>query len=514
MHVRIKLTYKIFGAFLLTCVMIVVLMVGIIHFYMGRNFRDFINKMELEKLDNIVNALKEEHERDPGWTALRTDPHRLWRKMLRWSEKPPKSDLPVGIPSHLHPPGRPPDEIESIRRSGGIGRLLPRPPRDPLPILLRLTLVDAQERFVAGMPTRISEKSHTLRPIILDGKTLGWLALQKRERLSNPPALAFLKQQSQVYFLTGGGILLLASIVSFLLSKHLLAPIRELTMGTQALTSLKFDTRIQVRTGDELGQLAMDFNRMAETLSKYETMRKQWLSDISHELRTPLSVLRGEIEAMQDGVREITDEALESLHAEALHMGKIVDDLHELSLADSGALHMERKPIQPVAVLKETLKLFETRFQQAQISIAADLPVEPQCTMQGDASRLAQLYTNLLENTLRYADAPGTLRIGREFSSDQLSLFFEDSGPGVPQESVDHLFDRLYKVDASRTRTKGGSGLGLAICKAIAESHGASIHASSAPGSGLRIQILFPPSPHGKQNHRGKHHAPSEYSHR
>ena len=285
-------------------------------------------------------------------------------------------------------------------------------------------------------------------------------------------------------------------------------------MGTQALTSLKFDTRIQVRTGDELGQLAMDFNRMAETLSRYETMRKQWLSDISHELRTPLSVLRGEIEAMQDGVREITDEALESLHAEALHMGKIVDDLHELSLADSGALRMERQPIQPVAVLKETLKLFETRFQQAQISIAADLPVEPKVTLQGDASRLSQLYTNLLENTLRYADAPGTLRIWREYSAEQLSLFFEDSGPGVPQESVDHLFDRLYKVDASRTRTKGGSGLGLAICKAIAESHGASIHASSAPGSGLRIQILFPRSHHGKQNHKGKHHAPSEYSHR
>jgi two-component system sensor histidine kinase BaeS len=305
-------------------------------------------------------------------------------------------------------------------------------------------------------------------------------------------ALRFLKQQSQTFYLIGAGILLLAAIVAFFLSKHLLAPIRQLTAGTQALTSLKFDTRIAVHTGDELGQLAADFNAMAKTLGKYEQMRKQWISDISHELRTPLAILRGEIEAMQDGVRDVNRQTLDSLHAEALHIGKIVDDLHELSLADTGILHLNKKPVDPIQVLKDSLNLFRTRLKQAQIKIQEDLETDRTITLTADAYRLAQLYANLLENTLRYTDSPGTLKISQVCNENVVTLVFEDSGPGVPEASVGRLFDRLYRVDDSRTRAKGGSGLGLSICKTIVESHGGKITAANSPVGGLRIRIEFP----------------------
>ena len=290
-------------------------------------------------------------------------------------------------------------------------------------------------------------------------------------------------------YIVGGGILLLAAVVAFLLSRHLLAPIRKLTAGTQALASRQFDTRIEIESKDELGQLAADFNAMAQTLEDYERMRRQWISDIAHELRTPLSILRGEIEALKDGVREVNRDALDSLYSEAKHLNKIVTDLHELSLADTGALSIQKVPVDAVAVLNKTLGRFKQRFAENQITIENNLENQPPISVIGDADRLQQLFANLLENTLRYADAPGTLKIGQESTENRWVLFFEDSGPGVPAEALDRLFDRLYRLDRSRSRAMGGSGLGLSICKSIAKALGGEIRAVNANSGGLRIEV-------------------------
>ena len=285
---------------------------------------------------------------------------------------------------------------------------------------------------------------------------------------------------------------MLAAIVAFILSRHLLAPVRKLTAGTRALTSRQFDTRIAVQSKDELGQLAADFNMMADTLETYERMRQQWISDIAHELRTPVSILLGEIEALKDGVRDVNRDTIESLHSEARHLSKIVNDLHELSLADAGALTIKKERIDPLAVLEETLGHFEQRFTEKDIAIEKTLSKMSPVSVIGDADRLKQLFSNLLENTLRYADAPGTLTIGLDRGGDRLAFFFEDSGPGVPEESLERLFDRLYRVDQSRSRTRGGSGLGLSICKSIAHALGGKIRALNGKSGGLRIEIELP----------------------
>ncbi len=304
--------------------------------------------------------------------------------------------------------------------------------------------------------------------------------------------MGFLKQQTQALYLIGGAILVLAAIVAFLLSRHLLAPIRKLTAGTQALAAREFGTRIEVESGDELGQLAADFNTMAQTLEQYERQRQQWISDIAHELRTPLSILSGEVEALQDGVREVNSVTLDSLRAEARHLSKIVNDLHELSLADAGVLSIKKEPLDPVPVLKETLSHFQTRFEENQITVENRAGNDPPTNIIGDADRLQQLFSNLLENTLRYADSPGTLQIWQERTENRLTLFFEDSGPGVPAEALERLFDRLYRVDKSRSRTQGGSGLGLSICKSIVTAIGGEIRAVNGPSGGLRIEIELP----------------------
>ena len=146
----------------------------------------------------------------------------------------------------------------------------------------------------------------------------------------------------------------------------------------------------------------------------------------------------------------------------------------------------------PVPVLNETLRHFRTRLEENQITVENSVGIDPSISVIGDAGRLQQLFSNVLENTLRYADSPGTLKIWQERTENRLKIFFEDSGPGVPAEALARLFDRLYRVDKSRSRTQGGSGLGLSICKSIVTALGGEIRAANAASGGLRIEIKLP----------------------
>ena len=468
----------------MTSLVIVALMVGIIGFYAHHNFAGYINKMEMEKLGGFVDVLHEIYKTHQSWKLLRTHP-RLWRSILRSGRLERKS------PERLLP-YRP--HASQKRGVDSADQHVPSPIWDPSRLGRRISLFDTQKKLVAGQEGPLDK--YSFLKIEVEGQIVGWLGLKKIKRFSHPLDVEFAKQQSKAFYLIGCSILILSGIISFFLSKHLLAPVQRLTAGMKSLTSLEFGTRIDVRTGDELGQLASGFNAMAQTLERYEKMRQQWISDIAHELRTPLSILRGEIEAIQDGIHEMNPDILNSLHQETLYLSKIVADLHELSLAEAGALFFKKDPVNPLRVLKETIDIFRTKFDQHQIAIRENLEDDPNIIFIGDADRLAQLFANLLENTLRYATKiPATLKIWRSRTENQLVLFFEDSGPGVPEESLERLFDRLYRVDPARTRAKGGSGLGLSICKNIVEAHGGTIKALNATAGGLRIEIMFPLPP-------------------
>lgn len=481
---KFKLSYKIFAALTVTSLLVVALLVGLIRFYVARNFADYVNRSLLEKYSAVADALAAEYQTGRGWHALKDNPER-WPEILQSSLRPNDLDLgnrPARQPVFANEPfsGQPQDRPHS-----GPARRVRRLAR-------KLALFGADKQHISGGRTGVAQDGYTLQAIAVDGQTVGWLGLQKREHLTNPLAVGFLSQQSQMLYIIGGGIVLLAAVVAFLLSRHLLAPVDRLMAGTQALMTRRFDTRIAVESKDELGQLAANFNTMAQTLESYEHMRRQWISDIAHELRTPLSILQGEIEALKDGVREVTGESLKSLLAEARHLSKIVNDLHELSLADTGALSIKKAPVQPAVILEKTLGQFRQGFAENQITIENNLAAQPPITIIGDAGRLQQLFSNLLENTLRYADAPGRLKIGQACSATRLILFFEDSGPGVPQDALNHLFDRLFRVDRSRSRAQGGCGLGLSICKSIVNGLGGEIRASNGKMGGLRIEVELP----------------------
>lgn len=483
---KIRFGYKIFVAFLLSSALAVALMVGTMQFYLSRHFADYVNNTALDRLDALTGELASEYQLHHGWQAFQGRPE-LWQDFLLSGLT--KTELYL---SHSHS-----REAGAKQSTEGVDRGADDR-RDPSRRLRRwahgLALFDARKDHVAGGPVA-DPGAYTLKEIEVDGKTVGWLGLHKREHLTNPLVVKFLKEQSLVFYYIGGGIFILAAIVSFILSKHFLVPIRQLAKGTAALTAFDFDAKIDVRTKDELGQLAADFNTMAKTLKKYEDMRRQWISDISHELRTPLAVLKGEIEALQDGVRRLSPEALESLHSEVTHLSRLVEDLHLLSLADSDALLIRREPIEPVEVLKETVAHFRPRLAQKRIDLQLALNASGPVVLSGDSDRMAQLFANLLENSIRYTDSPGRLKISAGHDDKALWISFEDSTPGVPQESLGRLFDRLYRVDKSRSRELGGSGLGLAICKEIVEAHGGTILAANAPSGGLLVRIELPLKP-------------------
>jgi two-component system sensor histidine kinase BaeS len=321
------------------------------------------------------------------------------------------------------------------------------------------------------------------------GKTVGWLGLASAPQLSHPLDIDFIQKQSRAFYIIGGGILLFSVLVAGLLAKHILKPIRRLTEGTRTLAKRNFKTRISVTSSDELGQLADDFNAMAHRLEGFEKRQKQWLADISHELRTPLSVLVGEIEAIQDGIRKPDAKSLRSLHNEVSRITSIVNELRDLSLAEIGALSLIKVPIQLHVLLPELISRFQNRCEPVGLKIIFKSLNEKRREIEADVDRLTQLFTNLMENSLRYTDKPGTLKIHYQAQLNYVTISFEDTGPGVPPESIPRLFDRLYRVDPVRNPVSDASGLGLSICKAIVESHGGSIRALNGPLGGLRIEI-------------------------
>ncbi|MEI7638647.1 MAG: ATP-binding protein [Syntrophus sp. (in: bacteria)] len=494
---RIKLSAKFFFAFLVTSLTIVALMVVIMQIYADRAFSAYVHKMEIFRLDDLTVVLSEEYRENNGWERLKNN-RRHWQHVLRPHVSAADKDTPPHRPNHLPPLPPQAGNREPVDRNPPPGIGGDHPPDEdwgrkelgpPWAIEHRLTLFDAGKQFIVGASFS-PEDDHTLREITIDGVMVGWLGMRNEKGLSQSHDIAFIKGQAMALYTIGAISLLLAATMAFLLSRHLLAPVQQLIDGARALTSRDFSARIEVRTGDELGRLAEDFNKMFAQLEHYELMRRQWISDISHELRTPLSILRGEIEAMQDGIRPIDGIALASLHAESLRLGKLVDSLHDLSMADSGMLHMNRLPLQPDVLLRNILKKYLGRLAQRHITIIDELGELP-LTIMADEEWLSRIFCNLLENTVRYTESPGVLKVRQERLKAMLIISFEDSGPGVPEASLSRLFDRLYRVDPSRSRDLGGAGLGLAICRQIVQAHDGEIKASRAPTGGLLIEIAL-----------------------
>ena len=468
---KIGITSKLFLALLATCLMVIILMSLTMRITFDRGLLDYVNMQDISRTSVLTKILADNYSEHGGWQWLRED-GRHWGQLLREKYGPP--------------PFNPPKSLESQKNDSKSNNL----PPDQLNLAPRATVLDEQQRYVTGNMRPADNAAR--KPIEVDGTTVGWLLISPYTALTDAMAVTFRNQESHVIYIIAGISLFLAVIVAILLARTFLAPVRRLATGMHSLSSGDYLQTIPVTSQDEMGRLAQDFNRLAYTLQKNDQARRQWIADISHELRTPLAILRGEIEAMQDGVRPIATENISSLHAEIMMLSKLVNDLYDLSMSDVGALAYRKQHINVLAVLERSLSTSKEMFRNKDIAIESLLDSNSEAILFADETRLSQLFVNLLQNVARYTTAGGKLRISSERKEGKIDIDFHDTPPGVPKEALPHLFERLYRVDETRNRENGGAGLGLAICKNIVEAHGGSIAAKPSPLGGLWIHVTFP----------------------
>lgn len=289
----------------------------------------------------------------------------------------------------------------------------------------------------------------------------------------------------------------LATVAAGLFTRRITRPLGALADGARRLADGERGLRLKVpESRDEIQSVTVAFNHLVQGLERQEAWRRGMVADIAHDLRTPLSVLRSEIEAMQDGVTQPDERGLDRLHSEVMLMARLVDDLRTLSLAEGGVLNLrlERTEIGPF--LSRTLESFTSRAAQGEVSIKLETVQDGLCAT-FDREQIMRVVQNLLENTVRHA-GPGVVEVSARADGEFLSLSVRDHGPGLKPEDLERVFERFYQADASRTRdlsgTKG-SGLGLAIARAIVEAHSGRITASNHADAGAVLTVRLPLEP-------------------
>jgi two-component system sensor histidine kinase BaeS len=336
------------------------------------------------------------------------------------------------------------------------------------------------------------------RPVRVNGAVVALARMRPAPLVPEGGEARFLHDQYRLIAASSVGLIVLALLTAALLARRWVGPLVAVQDATQRLARGELTVRLAdgpdlAGRTDEIGDVVRNVNRMAEGLARLEGARRRWLADISHELRTPLTVLRGDIEALLDGVRPLRPEAIGVLHEEVLRMGKLVDDLHLLAISDLQALPCHFAAADAVALLQWLLRRFEARASAAGLSLGLQLPDSlTALAVHWDADRIEQLLSNLLENSLRYTDAPGQVLIRLQHAGTTVRVVVEDSSPGVAAAQLPQLFEPLYRGDAARARQHGGSGLGLAICEAIARAHGGQLAASASALGGLCITLTLP----------------------
>jgi two-component system sensor histidine kinase BaeS len=251
-------------------------------------------------------------------------------------------------------------------------------------------------------------------------------------------------------------MLALSLLISISLARQLVCQILKLLSSTKSLSAGNYNVDTKSSSKDVPGQLSNNFNQLAKILRANKSSQKQWVSDISHELRTPIAVLKGQIEAMIDGIRPSDKGSLRQLNNNINQLGKLVNDLYQLSLSDQGSLNYRKENVQFAPVVTQTINNFDTEFQHRGISIKLVNSARANDTVFADRSRLQQLLANLLTNTLRYTDSPGELKIRLSATIDTIQLELNDSSPRLSDTDLRQLFDRLFRAEKSKNRAGGG----------------------------------------------------------
>ena len=285
-----------------------------------------------------------------------------------------------------------------------------------------------------------------------------------------------------------------AVVAGLFITRQIIAPIRALSQASRRIAAGRYNERVKLKGEnpndmDELGQLAQDFNHMAENLEQTEALRRQLIGDVSHELRTPLTAIKGSMEALIDGVLPAEPETFEQIYQEADRLQRLVNDLQELSQVEAGAFKLDLQPLLLSDLLKTAKTRLDRQYAEKGVSLEINVPVDLPEIM-ADADRLSQVLFNLVGNALQYTPSGGQVTVAARRLGDEVLVSVQDTGIGIAAEHLPHVFNRFYRADRSRARVSGGSGIGLTIAKQLVETHSGRIWVES-PGEGQGSTFTF-----------------------
>ena len=289
----------------------------------------------------------------------------------------------------------------------------------------------------------------------------------------------------------GIGAAALGTLLVWLLSRRTLAPLQSLGSAARRLGGGDFSQRAETTGPTEVRELAHSFNVMAEGLEEAERLRRNMTADIAHELRTPLSNIQGYLEAIRDGLVEPSPETIDTIHGQALHLSRLVEDLRLLAQVEAGALQLQLSPVRIDELLQASVEAVRPRADADGVNL--NLNVEPSLPKAHvDATRISQVVGNLLENAITHTPEEGSVSVSARESEGWVEVAVADTGAGIAAEDLPRLFDRFYRADPSRDRSTGGAGLGLTIARRLAEAHGGNIEVESVLGEGSRFTVRLP----------------------
>ena len=363
-----------------------------------------------------------------------------------------------------------------------------------------LTLTDADGLVIYGGLQHTAGSSLTraeldrAAPVEVDDETVGWVlfaefADQEFAEAGSPEA-RFLENLNEAVLLGALAAIGVALVIGLFLARTISRPVREVTAATNIVAGGEMGYQVPVRTKDELGELAASFNRMSADLEAANRQRRQMTADIAHDLRTPLSVILGYMEALSTGRLEATPETFEIMYDRGRHLQHLIDDLRTLALADAGELSLNRRPVEPAALLEHTALAHMVQAQEKGVTLQLEQVPADMPEIEVDPERITQVLGNLVSNALRHTPEDGEIVLSAGRDGDKIQLTVRDTGEGIEAEELPHIFDRFYRSDKSRQQS-GESGLGLAIARSIVLAHGGDITAVSTPGEGSTFTIAI-----------------------
>ncbi len=299
----------------------------------------------------------------------------------------------------------------------------------------------------------------------------------------------YLWRRTLTTLLVGGAVGVLAGILS---SRWLTAPLSRLEKAVQAISSHQLNTRVAEKGSLEVKSLAKSFNQMATELEEAETLRRNLLADVSHELRHPAHLLQGNLQAIMDGVYPLEMDEIERLSEQAQHLTNLINDLYLLAQAEAQQLPLNRQSAELNTLLQSIVEACQGSAASRQVRLRFEPPAQA-VQAEVDMMRVRQVVENLLDNALRHTPAEGEVVVNLKAEAGEACITVSDTGEGIPAEQIEHIFDRFYRGDSSRSRTEAnGAGLGLAIAQAFIQAHGGKVNVESTPGQGTKFIVTLP----------------------